>query len=156
MNAKKPVQRTDPIAEVRFYDLDTQDPHEKLKLVCRLVAKAYEISQSTIVWTPSTKITEQLNELLWDYPVNRFIPHIVGKEPPDHKNLVRISSEQPNDSHYLLINLTNQKVGIGGKYERIFEIVLPSEFEESKERFSHYDELGCMPRRFPITRKFVQ
>ena len=141
-----------PIAEVSFYDLANQNPLDKLTTACRLVARAFDISKNVFVWTSDENETKKMSDLLWQHPKGRFIPHTIGSEKPDYPNLVRIGTVLPDDNHYLVINLTNERVGIAGKYERIFEIVLPADFEASNERFKHYDGLECTVQRHSVSK----
>lgn len=131
------------LANVSFYQLDRNDVDAKLKTACRLAAQAYTRSMSVFVLTDSEQVSERVDELLWDFPSDRFLPHVINVEKPTYPNLVRIHHQVPDDSHYVLINLTEQPVAIAGKFERIFEIVLPQETDSATARRDHYEKLNC-------------
>ena len=98
---------------------------------------------SVFILTASEQDSQRVDELLWNFPPNRFVPHVLSAEKPSHHNLVRIYHQPPDDSHYLLINLTEQPVAIAGKLERIFEIVVPEEADSASARHEHYEKLNC-------------
>lgn len=131
------------LASVSFYQLDRNDVDSKFKTACRLASQAFERSKSVFILTANERDSAKLDELLWDFPPSRFIPHVVCTDKPSHRNLVRINCQLPEDSHYVLINLTDQAVAIAGRFERIFEIVMPNETETARAHRSHYEKLNC-------------
>ncbi|MCY4129202.1 MAG: DNA polymerase III subunit chi [Gammaproteobacteria bacterium] len=131
------------LANVSFYRLDRVDLDGKFKTACRLASQAYERSKSVFILTANEEDSQKMDQLLWDFPSNRFIPHVQRAEKPSHHNLVRIHHQLPEDSHYVLINLTDQAVAIAGKLERIFEITMPSEADSARARQNHYEQLNC-------------
>ena len=130
-------------ANVSFYEIDDDNVRSKYLTACRLAAQAYRIAQSVYILTSNDEITKLIDEMLWGFSSSRFVPHVVGVKAPPYANLIRIGSQLASDSHYLLINLTERPVGMAGKIERIFEIVLPSERESAQARRAHYQQLNC-------------
>ncbi len=138
------------LASVSFYQLDRVDVDAKFKTACRLASQAYERAKTVFILTAKEEDSKRIDELLWEFPPDRFIPHIHGAERPAHQNLVRVHSELPDDSHYVLINLTDQAVAIAGKFERIFEIVMPNESDSARARHNHYEQLNCTVQHHTI------
>ena len=95
------------------------------------------------ILTANEEDSQKMDQLLWDFPSNRFVPHVQSVDKPSHHNLVRIHHQLPEDSHYVLINLTDQAVAIAGKFERIFEIAMPDETDSARSRQDHYEQLNC-------------
>ena len=95
------------------------------------------------ILTANEEDSAKLDELLWEFPKDRFVPHESCAEKPSGQNLVRIHNQLPEDSHYVLINLTDHPVAIAGRFERIFEIVMPNETETARTNRSHYEQLNC-------------
>ena len=133
-----------------FYQLDRDDGDARFRTACRLAAQAYERTKSVFMLTATGDDTKKVDDLLWNFPSNRFIPHVIGAENPPHLNLVRIHHKLPEQSHFLLINLTDQAVPIAGKFERIFEIVLPHEADSARARQIHYEQLNCAVQNHSI------
>ena len=138
------------LASVSFYQLDRVDLEAKFKTACRLAAQAYERAMSVFILTAVEEDSARIDELLWDFPPGRFVPHVQGEEKPSYRNLVRISNQLPDDSHFVLINLTDQAVAIAGKFERIFEIVMPNEVESARARQNHYEQVNCTVKKHSV------
>ena len=49
--------------------------NDKLLTVCRLSAKAIQQNLKITIYTPDTKIADQLDSLLWNFSSTAFIPH---------------------------------------------------------------------------------
>lgn len=95
------------------------------------------------ILTANDEDSARIDELLWEFPPDRFVPHERCMERPSHQNLARIHHQLPEDGHYVLINLTDQAIAIAGKFERIFEIVMPNEADAASTRQNHYEQLNC-------------
>lgn len=108
---------------------------------CRLATQAYENAKFAFILTRDENESQQINDLLWNFPEDRFIPHTQG-EQSDGKTLIHIHHKQPDESHFLLINLTPD-APITGKSKRIFEIVLTNETDSAIKRRRHYEDLQC-------------
>ncbi len=138
--------------QVDFYILarPTQSPGQ---FVCRLAMKAWEQGHKVMVRTASEDEARQLDELMWDYPPGRFLPHetgtigagvAVGIAPhnaviPEHRDLV--------------INLCDESVPDPSRYRRLCEIV-PAAAEQrsaSRVKFKTYREQGLSPETHTIT-----
>ena len=131
------------LAAVSFYNLDHDNTLAKFQTACRLAAQAYGLAKSVFILAQNDEEAKEIDNMLWEFPKDRFIPHLLSDEPPEHDNRVRIGSKLPDDSHYLLINLTANLIAFTGKIDRVFEIVLPSEKEAASKRQSHYENLNC-------------
>ena len=131
------------LANVSFYQLNQDEVDAKLKTACRLATQAYERSKSVFIWTVDEEGSKRVDDLLWEFPPDRFVPHEQSFIKTQFKNLVRIHHQIPEDNHYVLINLTQEPVALAGKFERVFEIVLPSESDSAATRQSHYEQINC-------------
>ena len=131
------------LAAVSFYNLDHDNVHAKLQTACRLAAQAYGLAKSVFILAANEEAARAMDSMLWEFPKDRFVPHVLSDEPPEYDNRVRIGCELPKDSHYLLINLTANLIAFTGKIDRVFEIVMPSEKEAASKRQSHYENLNC-------------
>lgn len=130
------------LADVSFYYLDSDELRIKHLTACRLATQAFEQAKSTFILTVDDRESQQIDELLWVFPPNRFIPHSRG-EGSKNGALIQIHNELPNDPHFLLINLTSEAPPIAGKIKRIFEIVRKSEATAAIRRRQHYEDIQC-------------
>ncbi len=142
MKDKKTKKDID-LASVNFYELDQDDEQGKMQTACRLAAQAYKQAMSVFILTPNESTSKAIDDLLWNFPPHRFIPHSLQDGDESSGNLIRIDHKDPEQKSHLLINLTQRKIGIAGKVERIFEIVLPHERTSARDRQHHYEQLNC-------------
>jgi len=132
------------IAKPRFRD----DP---LLLVCELARKAFESGQSTLVLVRSFEQAEQLDEKLWDFDENAFVPHQIAGDDDDAITPVLIvppGSETPDRA--LVINLRDDCAP--GLFERVLEVV-PAEEDQrtgSRARWKTYQHAGFEVKKYDM------
>ena len=127
------------MTKVTFYKLASNAP--SLKFVCQLIKKACATQQQVLCLVDNEQTAEQLDQLLWEFEAEAFIPHAIGQD----KNPVAISSTaEPGEHHQILINLQGQIPTWFSRFERVIELVQPeSEHEQVKrENFRFYKERG--------------
>ena len=125
------------IAKPRFLE-------EPLKLVCELARKAYDSNQWTLVLARDAAQAEELDELLWEFDPDAYIPHqIAGQDEEDEVTPVLIAApgtEAP--ARPLVINLRDE--AWGAACERVLEVVPadPATRGPLRERWKQYQALG--------------
>jgi DNA polymerase-3 subunit chi len=124
------------IGKPRFRD----DP---LLLVCELVKRAYAASQPTLILARSAEQADALDEKLWSFDDDAFIPHQLAGDEDDAITAVLIAApgvETPDRP--LVVNLRD--VCASGRFERVLEVVAadPAEREGSRARWSEYKRRG--------------
>jgi len=127
------------VTKVTFYKLAKDAP--SLKLVCQLIKKACLSQQKVLCLVANDQTAEQLDQLLWAFEADSFIPHGVGLD----QQLVAISAvAEPGDHHQILVNLQGEIPTWFSRFERVIELVQPeSEDEQTKrENFKFYKERG--------------
>lgn len=139
--------------QVDFYLLGEAAPGAG-KLACRLALMAWERSQNVFVVTTSKSAGQELNELMWQYPRERFLPHAQTGQQDAAKAPVLIgvlSDLKPAD---VVINLCPEAVPQPEEYKRVLEIV-PFEEEErqaSRLKYKTYRNQGLKPRTHEINK----
>lgn len=124
-----------------FYLLPTDSKEASWLFACRIIEKAYNHAQPIYVHTASQAEANYLNELLWTYRDNSFIPHalasanvippppvIIGYETEYHLN--------NNDTAILLV-LTPTLPHFFTQFPRIIEIIPNEELMKANAR-QHY------------------
>ena len=125
------------IAKPRFLE-------EPLKLVCELARKAYDSNQWTLVLARDAAQAEALDELLWEFDPDAYIPHqIAGSDADDEATPVLIvapGTEAP--PRPLVVNLRDQ--AWTAPCERVLEVVPadPAARGPLRERWKQYQALG--------------
>ena len=117
---------------------------QPLLLVCELARRACDSNQFTLVLARDAAQAEELDELLWSFDPDAYIPHqIVGDDVDEEEAIVLIAApgaEAPERP--LVINLRDD--AWTAACERVLEVV-PADPEARaplRERWKQYQALG--------------
>lgn len=122
------------------------------QLACRLALMAWEQGHQIAVLTETADLANKLDELMWDYPAGRFLPHSV--HPGDTRVPVIIGQSGmpiPGGSE-VIINLSSAAISGTDRFKRLLEIVpgSPSQRTASRNKFRTYREQGLNPASHTI------
>ena len=120
---------------VDFYILETPDPAGRLQFACRLTEKAYGLDNRVYAHTDSAADAQQLDDLLWSFRQESFLPHVRG------------SAEECDTEGDLLINLGADCPNFARGFKRVAEIVGGDEasVQAGRARFRQYRDSGIEP-----------
>jgi len=127
-----------------FYLIDKprfrEDP---LLLVCELAKRAFGAQQPTLILTRDFEQAEAIDEYLWAFEEDAFIPHQLAGDEEDANTAVLIvppGVETPDRP--LVINLRDTCAP--GQFDRVLEVVAadPAEREGSRARWTQYRQAG--------------
>jgi DNA polymerase III subunit chi len=124
------------IDKPRFRD----DP---LLLVCELVKRAFASEQPTLILARSPEQADAIDEKLWDFDEQAFIPHQLAGDDDDAITAVVIAAPGvATADRPLVVNLRDECAP--GTYERVLEVVAADDAERtgSRERWSEYKRRG--------------
>jgi len=124
------------ITKPRFRD----DP---LLLVCELAKKAFDTGQPALILARSFDQAEQLDEKLWEFDADAFIPHqIAGDDDDDITPVLIAAPESKPADRALVINLRDDCAP--GLFERVLEVVPADEALrlDSRKRWTTYKAAG--------------
>ncbi len=117
---------------------------EPLRLVCELVRKAYDANLWTLVLARDAAQAEELDELLWAFDDDAYIPHqVAGTDDEDELTPVLIAAPDTDAPlRPLVINLRDGAVD--GSFERVLEVVPADESARGplRERWTQYKARG--------------
>lgn len=142
------------MTEVDFYILASKDPQARTRFACRLTDKAYRLGHRVYIHTGSAEQTRQLDDLLWSFQQNSFIPHEVYRADGDNRPPVQLGHDsEPDASHAVLINLAPEVPLFFSRFERVAELVNGEESvrRQSRQRYSFYKERGYVLRTHEIS-----
>lgn len=135
-----------------FYLIDKPRFREQpLLLVCELAKKAFATQQPVLVLTRDFAQAEALDELLWAFDEDAFIPHQLAGDDDDTHTAVLIAPPGIDTADRpLLINL--RETCPPGRYERVLEVVAadPAERDGSRVRWREYQRLGVEVNKFDM------
>ncbi len=124
------------IAKPRFRE-------EPLLLVCELARKAFASEQPTVILARSQDQAEEIDERLWSFSEDAFIPHQIAGDDDDAITAVLIVPPGIEvEDRPLAINLRDECAF--GKHVRILEVVAadPAERDGSRRRWKQYQSRG--------------
>jgi DNA polymerase III subunit chi len=129
---------------------------EPLKLVAKLVAKAWRMHGNVRVLTPDAKTTAALDRLLWLDPPLAFLPHCRMESPIAAETPIWIDETLDHAGPAaVLVNLHPEPPPFFSRFERLAEIVGASEDDllAGRARFRFYRERGYDMRQHDWSRR---
>lgn len=111
----------------------------------RLVAKAWQAGQRTLIYTADPALAEAVDQLLWTRPPLSFLPHVRCGHPLVGETPVLIGTDADVlPSHDLLINLDGAWPPCFSRFERLIELVGCDEADKvrGRERWQFYKSRG--------------
>lgn len=135
-----------PPIRADFYLLESDQPQDRWILACRLLEKAYLKGHKVFVLCANEKDAQLLDELLWTFKEESFIPHNLQGEGPEPPPPIQIGyDKEPRGFNDILLNMTAQTPPFYTKFKRVMELVINLEIEKEQSR-THYREYrskGC-------------
>jgi len=129
---------------------------EPLKLVAKLIAKAWRMHGNVRVLTPDAKTTGALDRLLWLDPPLAFLPHCRMESPIAAETPIWIDETLDHAGPAaVLVNLHPEPPPFFSSFERLAEIVGASEDDllAGRARFRFYRERGYDMRQHDWSRR---
>jgi DNA polymerase-3 subunit chi len=137
------------MSNVRFYLLDeTTDTSQQpahFELACVLATHFYRNKQKCIVYCQDQQQAEQFDELLWQLPVDAFVPHNLSGEGPVGGAPVEICWQAPIQfNRPVLINLTDTAPEFHTRFRQVIDFVPATEElkAQARERYKQYRAAG--------------
>jgi DNA polymerase-3 subunit chi len=117
--------------QVMFYILeqDTQSESNKdkqhLSLLhsCFQAAHFYRQNQRVFVYCQDQEHAHQIDEMLWSFEPDSFVPHNLASEGPKNGAAVEISWQAPTNRRPVLINLTSTVPNFAHQFSQIVDFV---------------------------------
>ncbi|HEY5781118.1 MAG TPA: DNA polymerase III subunit chi [Lysobacter sp.] len=124
---------------------------EPLLLVCELARKAHDANLWTLVLTRDAEQAEQLDELLWAFDDEAYIPHqIAGDEEDELAPVLIASPDVDTPMRALVINLRDEPVS--GSFDRVLEVVPADDSARGplRERWKQYQARGLELKKYDM------
>lgn len=131
---------------VDFYLLTSDQPDARWLVACRLIEKAYMRGHRVYVHCMNQHDAEFLDELLWTFRDDSFIPHNLQNEGPEPPPPVQIGyDKEPRGFNDILLNMSATIPPFYSKFKRVMELVtnVESEKEQSRVHYKNYRAQGC-------------
>ena len=119
----------------------------QIQRVCQLCASLYRQSLKVFVYCANQQDAELVDEVLWQFDAERFVPHNLAGEGPQRGAPIEISWQTPKSSRQVLVNLTASIPTFANRFVQIIEFVPVAEALKTaaREKYKHYRQLGVTP-----------
>jgi len=146
------TERQAQAPRVDFYVLDAAGAGAVERYACRLAEKAWRSGHAVWVHTESRAAARAVDEALWTFRDDSFVPHAVAGPDAYDTPIVIGDGRAPATAPEVLINLGATVPDFAGSCGRIAEIVGAdqSSREAGRARFRIYRDLGCEPAHHRI------
>ncbi|MFV2059255.1 MAG: DNA polymerase III subunit chi [Gammaproteobacteria bacterium] len=136
------------MTRIDFYILDTANPHSREKFACRLIEKAQSQGHQIHVQSHGSQHAKLLDDLLWSFKSESFIPHAMS-DSTDALNCSVIiehkaSAATDHNVNDVLINFDTTVPVSFSQYSRVIEIVNKKDNSsiEGRSRYTYYKDRG--------------
>ncbi len=135
------------MAEADFYVLPASDPEARNLFLCRLCDKVIGLGHPIFIHCASEEDAERLDQLLWEFKPEAFLPHSLIGQTPDAPITIGWGDQRPNHKKVFL-NMVADISEDALEFERILEIVVqhPPVLEATRRNYRLYQEKGIPAR----------
>jgi DNA polymerase-3 subunit chi len=133
------------MTQVDFYILEDGYTYSREVVVCRLVHKAFTQRHRICILTDDESHAEQLDQLLWTFSQESFIPHAsLGANPDPFTPVLLGWGDLVTNETDVLINLRRSVPPCFSQFSRVIEVIPTDESvrAEGRERFRFYKDRG--------------
>lgn len=133
------------MTRIDFYQIDNDEA--PLLFACRLIDKVYRLGHRIFVYTESDRQSAQLDDLLWTFRADRFIPHAVQAtdgRAASEATPVQIGHEGEPDHQDVLVNLSSRIPDFFSRFDRVAEVVPLDENsrDAARQNYKFYKDRG--------------
>ena len=142
--------------KIDFYILPETNTKARLELACRLIEKAYKNRHRIYIHTEHQQDAHLLDEMLWTYKDDSFIPHNLYGDGPEPAPPIQIGYTATPEKHRdILINLSREIPPFYKQFNRVLELIpsVPELQEKGRENYKMYRAEGCeiTTHKLPVT-----
>jgi len=129
------------MTRIDFYQIDSDE--KELAFTCRLIAKIHSQGHKVYVHTKSEQQALELDDLLWTYRADRFIPHSLNVDNDGAPILIGYGND-PDCHKEVMVNLCGDVPSFFSQFQRVTEVVPKDKEKRDSARSSYkfYQERG--------------
>jgi DNA polymerase-3 subunit chi len=137
------------MTRVDFYILGDQDAQSRWSFACRLVEKVLGQQHQVYLHTENRDQALYVDNLLWSFKPESFIPHDLGIERLTAKPAtlhIGYGETAPDHHHDVLINVSQHIPTFFSRFERVAEIVSQDDDTRAlmRQHYTFYKERGYL------------
>jgi len=127
------------LTRIDFY----QTSGDEHAFACRLIDMVYRKGRQIYVHTSTEELARTLNEQLWTFKEDSFVPHSLHSEAMDVPIKIGFDHE-PEEHQDVLVNLSGQIPHFFSRFDRVAEIVPVDQNsrKSARENYAYYKERG--------------
>lgn len=140
--------------QVDFYNLPSHSLDDALAFICKLTHKIWQQTLAGYIHCQNESQRQQLNNLLWQFKAESFIPHSLLEDTPTSPIILgSVDMNYQSIKHPIFINLSNKPPAYYQQFERIIEFVIdhPDLKEQARTNYRFYKEALCIIKYHDIT-----
>lgn len=133
------------MTRVSFYILKGSEAHDRQVFACRLIEKAYKQGHHIYIHTDNAEQAEQVNQTLWSFRADSFVPHqLTDGSNADNCPVLIGHNTKPPRLMDLLINLGTEQPSFFSQFERVAEFINDDKQLKimGRERYRYYQQRG--------------
>lgn len=145
---------------VAFYQLRLRQPNGKLRLACHIVNTAFQKGHNVYIAVDDESQCNYLNELLWTFSQNSFVPHTVYSEnkliDPEKFPVVVSCVDPPQMFNDVLVTLRDDVPDFFQQFSRVVEAIDADDRDIQKAKLrseTYLSILGAAPDTHVISRR---
>ena len=139
---------------IDFYVLEADATDGRLRLACKIIDRAYRSGHTAYLWARDDHETDLLDDLLWTFSQNSFVPHSRNSHNSDLTTPVHIGHHPPQSgSAEVVVSVADRPVEDYSNFLRIAEVVGFDEIDKQsgRSRFKFYRDQGLELETHRIT-----
>jgi len=130
--------------QAMFYSIEEEskvagvsDEQLHLHYACLQAAYFYRQNQRVFIYTQDQESAHSIDEMLWAFDPDSFVPHNLIGEGPKQGAAVEISWQLPTNRRAVLINLTSDVPNFASQFSHLIDFVPADETlkEQARNRF---------------------
>ncbi len=131
------------MTNISFYILKGDNEQDRQVFACRLASKAYHQGKHIYIHAADAEQSRQLDQLLWSFRADSFIPHQIIGEDNDSPILIGHGLKPPRLMD-LLINLSSEQPLFFSQFERVAECINDNNEIKmaGRKRYQFYQQRG--------------
>ena len=120
------------------------DEQLHLHYACLQAAHFYRQNQRVFIYTQDQQSAHDIDEMLWAFDPDSFVPHNLIGEGPKQGAAVEISWQAPTNRRAVLINLTSNVPNFANQFSHLIDFVPSDERSKrtSPKSLSHLQTMG--------------
>lgn len=136
------------MTRIDFYILDTSSTKARENFACRLIEKVQQQGHSVFVQSISTQHAALIDDLLWSFKAESFVPHALsGTRSVVNCSVIIGTEHAANDNNKktdVLINFDSTVPDYFSHYSRVVEIVNKKDnsSHDGRIRYKYYQDRG--------------